>query len=201
MTLENNWTLRQETVLTPLKLPDSEQEQSIELDYVLPDYYPDFFRLLSCTAETVVLAEPLADGAVPYTLHTTLHVLYCGAETDTVQALTQQLTHTGRVEFPAGADAAGQPDVSLTAEPSYINCRAVSQRRIDLRGAVRIRAVCSGTQPRTVLSGAEGLHVQTRAEPFSFVSQLSRTSKRFTLSDDIRLSDAHSSKYFLILYI
>ena len=41
-------TLRRETVLTPLKLPESEQEQSIELDYVLPDYYPDFFRLLAC---------------------------------------------------------------------------------------------------------------------------------------------------------
>ena len=190
MTLESNWTLRQETVLTPLMLPDPEQEQSIELDYVLPDYYPDFFRLLSCTAETVVLAEPPADGAVPYTLHTTLHVLYCGAETDTVQALTQQLTHTGRLELPAGAGDAGQLRVSMSAEPSYLNCRAVSPRRIDLRGAVRIRAVCSGAQPRTVLSGAEGLHVQTRAEPFSFVSQLLRTQKRFTLSDDIRLPDA-----------
>ena len=53
-------TLRRETVLTPLKLPESEQEQSIELDYVLPDYYPDFFRLLACTAEASVTAEPPA---------------------------------------------------------------------------------------------------------------------------------------------
>ena len=56
-------TLRRETVLTPLKLPESEQEQSIELDYVLPDYYPDFFRLLACTAEAFVTAEPPAEGA------------------------------------------------------------------------------------------------------------------------------------------
>ncbi len=186
----NDWTLRQETVLTPLKLPDAEQEQSIELDYVLPDYYPDFFRLLSATAETAVIAGQPADGAVPYTLHVTLHVLYCGAQTESVQALTQQLDYQGRMELPAGAAGAASLQISVEAEPAYLNCRAVSQRRIDLRGAVRLRMVCTGEQPRTVLSGAEGLHVQTRAEPFSYVSQLLRAQKRFTLSDDVRLSDA-----------
>ena len=185
----NDWTLRQETVLTPLKLPAAEQEQSVELDYVLPDYCPDFFRLLSCTAETAVSAGQPADGAVPYTLHVTLHVLYCGAQTEAVQALTQTLDYQGRAELPAAAADASALQIRMTAEPSYLNCRAVSQRRIDVRGAVRIRTACTGEQPRTVLSGAEGLHVRTRAEPFSYVSQLTRTEKRFTLSDDIRLTD------------
>ena len=186
----NDWTLRQETVLTPLKLPETEQEQSVELDYVLPDYCPDFFRLLSCTAETAVTAGTPADGAVPYTLHVTLRVLYCGAQTGAVQALTQTLDYQGRAELPAAAAGASALQIRMTAEPSYLNCRAVSQRRIDIRGAVKLRTVCIGEQPRTVLSGAEGLHVRTRAEPFSYVSQLLRTEKRFTLSDDIRLTDA-----------
>ena len=186
----NDWTLRQETVLTPLKIPASEQEQSVELDYVLPDYCPDFFRLLSCTAETVVTAGQPADGAVPYSLHVTLHVLYCGEKTEAVQALTQTLDYQGRAELPAVAGEAAGLQISMTAEPSYLNCRAVSQRRIDVRGAVRIRTFFAGEQPRTVLSGAEGLHVRTRAEPFTYVSQLLRTEKRFTLSDDICLSDA-----------
>ena len=137
----NDWTLRQETVLTPLKLPDAEQEQSIELDYVLPDYYPDFFRLLSATAETAVIAGQPADGAVPYTLHVTLHVLYCGAQTESVQALTQQLDYQGRMELPAGAAGAASLQISVEAEPAYLNCRAVSQRRIDLRGAGRLHQV------------------------------------------------------------
>ena len=27
---------------------DDTQEQSVELDYVLPDYYPEIFRILKC---------------------------------------------------------------------------------------------------------------------------------------------------------
>ena len=182
-------TLRRETVLTPLKLPESEQEQSIELDYVLPDYYPDFFRLLACTAEASVTAEPPAEGIVAYTLHVRLHVLYCGEQTEAVQALTQQLDYQGQMNLPADAADTAQPQVLLTAETAYLNCRAVSQRRIDLRGAVRIRGICIAEQPREILSGAEGMHLQTRAEPVSFVSALRRTEKRFTLSEDMRLAD------------
>ena len=53
----NDWSLQRTTVLTPLHLPELTQEQSVELDYVLPDYYPDFFRLLHCTAEAAVTEQ------------------------------------------------------------------------------------------------------------------------------------------------
>lgn len=189
MNQSNDWTLQRETVLTPLPLPEQEQEQSIELDYVLPDYYPDFFRLLSCTADTEITVEPSADGQAAYTLLVQLHVLYCGEQSSTVQAVHQQLDYRGRIQLPAGAADAAGLQIRLSAEPSYLNCRAVSQRRIDLRGAIRIRAAFSAEQQQEVLSSAEGLHVRTRAEPVSCITQLLRSEKRFTLSDDIRLSE------------
>ena len=189
MNQNNDWTVQREAVLTPLPLPEQEQEQSIELDYVLPDYYPDFFRLLSCTADTEITAEPPSDGQAFYSLQVRLHILYCGEQNSTVQALHQQLDYRGRIQLPAGAADSSDLQIRLSAEPSYLNCRAVSQRRIDLRGAVRIRAVFRAEQPREVLSSADGLHVRTRAEPVSCITQLLRSEKRFTLSDDIRLSE------------
>ena len=30
------------------KIYDGVQEQSVELDYILPDYYPDIFKLIKC---------------------------------------------------------------------------------------------------------------------------------------------------------
>ena len=41
-----------------------------------------------------------------------------------------------------------------------------------------------------VLSAAEGLHTQTKSTQVQCISQLLRTEKRFTLSDEITLSDA-----------
>ena len=187
MMQNNDWTLRRETVLTPVLLPELTQEQSVELDYVLPDYYPDFFRLLYCTAEASITSHTICDGTLQYGLHVQLHVLYCGEQAETIQSLTQQLDYHGQINLPPDYIAADHLQTRLTAEPSYLNCRAVSQRRIDLRGAVRIRAAFSGEQPAEVLCGAEGMHTQTQTIPVSYVSQVLRTEKAFTLSEDLRL--------------
>ncbi|MBR4201217.1 MAG: DUF3794 domain-containing protein [Oscillospiraceae bacterium] len=186
----NDWNLRQEMLLTPLPLSELTQEQSVELDYVLPDYYPDFFRLLHCTAEAAVTSQTVTDGTVQYMLRVQLHVLYNGEQTKTVQSVTQQLDYHGQMNLPPEAASAGNLQIRISAEPSYLNCRAVSPRRIDLRGAMRIRAELSGEQQIEVLSQAEGLHTRTRSETVSYVSQLLRTQKPFTLSDEIRLSAA-----------
>lgn len=186
----NDWSLQRTTVLTPLHLPELTQEQSVELDYVLPDYYPDFFRLLHCTAEAAVTEQTVTDGTVQYALRVTLHVLYCGEQTETVQSVTQTLDYRGALPLPPEAADADRLQIRLTGEPSYLNCRAVSPRRIDLRGAVRIRGVLCGERRREVLQSAEGLHTQTRSTPVRFVSELMRTEKAFLLSDDIRLPDA-----------
>ena len=198
MMQNNDWILRHETVLTPVLLPELTQEQSVELDYVLPDYYPDFFRLLHCTAEAAVTSGETGEGALQYTLHVQLHVLYCGEQTETIQSLTQELDYHGQIPLPPEYGAAEQMQLRLTAEPSYLNCRAVSPRRIDLRGAVRIRAACSGEHPAELLCGAEGLHTRTQTVPVSFVSQVLRTEKRFTLSSEIRLSETQPALLSLL---
>ena len=191
-------TLRHETVLTPVLLPELTQEQSVELDYVLPDYYPDFFRLLHCTAEASVTSQGISEGALQYALHVQLHVLYCGEQTETIQSLTQQLDYHGQIALPPEHAAAGSMQIRLCAEPSYLNCRAVSQRRIDLRGAVRIRAALCGEKPMELLSGAEGMHTQIRTVPETFVSQILRAEKQFTLADDIRLNAAQPALLSLL---
>ena len=198
MMQNNDWTLRHETVLTPVLLPELTQEQSVELDYVLPDYYPDFFRLLHCTAEAAVTSRSISEGTLQYGLHVQLRVLYCGEQTEIVQSVTQQLDYHGQIALPPEYAEADQMQIRLTAEPSYLNCRAVSQRRIDLRGAVRIRAAVCGTHAAEILCNAEGLHTKTQTVPVSYVSQILQTEKCFTLADDIRLGNERAALLSLL---
>ena len=37
------------------KIYDGVQEQSVELDYILPDYFPDIFKLIKCSITPSVL--------------------------------------------------------------------------------------------------------------------------------------------------
>ena len=46
--------LNRETVPAAEVIFDGVQEQSVELDYILPDYCPDIFRLIRCDTSPVI---------------------------------------------------------------------------------------------------------------------------------------------------
>ncbi|MBR5372385.1 MAG: DUF3794 domain-containing protein [Oscillospiraceae bacterium] len=186
--MNNEWIISRERVCTPMRLSEPVQEQSIELDYTLPDYFPDFFRLLHCSAEPRITAQKIADDAVQYTLTVRLTVLYLAEQSSAVQAVSQTLHFQRSLPLPADADVSRIRAV-LRPETAYLNCRAVNPRRIDLRGAVRITAQLACEQQTEVIGHAEGKYLQTRSEPVTFVSGVTRTEKRFTLTEDLTIAE------------
>lgn len=196
----NDWTLQRETVCGPVTLLDTVQEQSIELDYVLPDYFPDFFRLLHVTADPVITSRTCRDGTLSCTFRVRIRVLYCAQDSNAVQAVTQSLEYAKDFALPERSPAAyaADPQVRLSASCAYINCRAVSSRRIDVRGAVRIAALVTAEQRREVLSGAAGMYIQTRSEEMRFLSELMRSEKRCTVSGDIEIPAAQPALLTLL---
>lgn len=191
MDTANELTLRRETVLTAEKLLDTVQEQSVELDYVLPDYYPDFFRLLSCTAEPTVTRYELQGGMLVLSLCVRVTVWYLAEGTPLIQVITQKLDY--QKQIPWGSDLSlKEVRLRCTAEPSYINCRAVNSRRMDIRGAVRVNLYADTTSKKQVLSDISGLHTQCRTMPVQYISEILRSQKRCTLSEDFAIPASQS---------
>ncbi|HBI86177.1 MAG TPA: hypothetical protein DDX71_07860 [Ruminococcus sp.] len=188
----NECELLRENVLHPAVLPEITQEQSLELDCVLPDYYPDFFRLLHCAADARILSQEVTDGVLHYTLSVKLRVLYCAEQSSRVQAVTQNLEYQREMPLPPDAAAMQSPQIRIEAASDYLNCRAVNPRRIDIRGAIALHIRISGEKVLSVLTAASGAGLQARTETVSFVQQTVRAEKRFVLSEDIRIPETQS---------
>lgn len=188
MVTSNECKLTRETVCMPMQIPEAVQEQSVELDYVLPDYYPDFFRLLHCAAEPSVLQWECRDGVLHYVCCVKLRIWYCAEQSTTVQCVTQRLEYAKQLTLPPDCDPAALR-VKIIPATAYLNCRAINSRRIDVRGAVRmtIRMTCETL--KEVLCDVSGLHTQCRKIPVTYLSKIVRTQKCCTLNEEISLSD------------
>ena len=44
---------------------DEMQEQSVELDYVLPDYDPDIFRMIGCEIQPTIVTSTTGTDRIP----------------------------------------------------------------------------------------------------------------------------------------
>ena len=141
---------------------DGQTEQGVELDYVLPDYCPDIFKVLSCTLTPNIVSYNVSgdfrlniDGIVY------IKVLYLAENSENVQCIDQRYTYSKTVDMNRGGITAANPVVTLQMKSDYCSCRAVSPRRIDVRGAVSCRIKVSDSAEYALPELPDNLQIRT----------------------------------------
>lgn len=120
---------------------DGQSEQGVELDHVLPDYCPDIFRILSCTFTPGILSAGVS-GDLKLNLEGSvgIKVLYLTENSPEVFCVDQKYTYSKVIDMgknlsDSDVDSAAVK-VDILPKTDYCSCRAVSSRRLDIRGAV-----------------------------------------------------------------
>lgn len=179
-----DFKVNREAVCTNEPLYDNVQEQSVELDYILPDYFPDIFKLLKCTLTPRIISSSVMNDKVNYDLAVNVKVLYCSEKSCAVQCIEQRMNYSKTVDLGKSYD---MPMLKLCPKVDYVNCRVVNQRRIDLRGAVSTKVRVNCEQREEVITNAYGMNVQLKREPVEYCSGTIRNSKIFNVSEEFDL--------------
>lgn len=168
---------------------DGSAEQPVELDYILPDYYPDIFKILKCRVSPKVISAKCSGSKLIIDAAVFIKVLYEAPESSTVEIIDQKYTFSKSVDLPKET---AEPTVRVTAKSDYMNCRAVNERRIDIRGAVSCKINVEDSVYQDIARSAEGCGIQLKpAEKKCVVSRLG-VSKYFTVREEIDLNEAES---------
>ncbi len=162
------------------------QEQSVELDYVLPDYYPDVCKLIKCFVTPSVVSESVSDNRLSYELAAEIRILYCSENSHMLQCVTQTLHFSRTAELPPGETII----LELLPVTDYVNCRAVSRRRLDVRGAVTIRLRTASVRQQQVLSDIFGKNMQLRKKPLPYQAKRMQHSSHVILSEELELGSS-----------
>lgn len=174
--------LDKEPVFLTETVYDGQTEQSVEFDYVLPDYYPDIFKIFKCT---------LTPGIVSYSVSGTqlfidgvvyIKVLYLSEQSDSINCVEQRFTYSKTIELVKNTD---KPVVNLIQKTDYCNCRAVSGRRIDVRGAVSCKIKVTGFCEGEILSGVSGLGAEVKRDNVSYCGNRLYACRQYVTREDI----------------
>lgn len=164
---------------------DGTLEQSIELDYLLPDYCQSIFKVLKCkivpkiTSERIMNGKLLVDG-VAY-----IKILYVSEETYHIRSITQKQVFSKSLELKENYE---NGVVNALVKCDYANCRVVNQRRLDIRGAVSIKATVSAVRSLDVLSSASGMGIQVNNQGITALDQKLYANKEFSIKEELELA-------------
>jgi hypothetical protein len=173
-------------VITDETVFDGQTEQGVELDYVLPDYYPEIFKILKCTLTPHIVSYSVsADSKLILDGTAVIRVMYLAENSNAVHCIEQRYTYSRTVDMSRKGSAAAISDenVTLSQKADYCNCRAISGRRIDVRGAIscKIRAVCPAKYEFAKLPD----NVQVRTKEITCCGETLTAEKRSNIREEI----------------
>lgn len=164
---------------------DGTLEQSIELDYLLPDYCPGIFKVLKCRVTPKITSERIANGKLMIDGLAMIRIIYVGEEGYRIRSLTQKQVFSKVMELKEGCDSG---TANATVKCDYVNCRVINQRRLDIRGAVSVKVTVSATRQLEVLSQVSGCGVQVNHQQVTALDQKLISSKEFTIKEELELA-------------
>lgn len=157
-------------------------EQSIELDYILPDYCCDVFKILKAQMRPSILSERISGNKLMIDGVADIKVVYLGEDGQKISRVEQKQTFTKNIELKEEYQDAV---VNVRAKCDYFHCRAQNSRRLEMKGVVTlsISIFC----PKTVeaVCNCEGL--QLHKKKIEVCEKELFASREFTVREELQI--------------
>ncbi|MDD3193115.1 MAG: DUF3794 domain-containing protein [Oscillospiraceae bacterium] len=162
---------------------DSFTELPVESDLLLPDYCPDIVKVLKCQARPAFSKTEVSGDKCILEGATAITVYYTG-EDGQLHSSEHKVDFSKTLELKATPQ---RPVVFCSIKEDYLNCKAVNQRRVDVRGAFTVTVKILSMAEQEIISAAEGAGLQLSCQPMSSSELVGTAGKKFTVREDLEL--------------
>lgn len=164
-------------------------ELPVETEILIPDYLPAVFKIVKCLIEPVVMHNEMVGARWQGDGYLRCTVYYQSDENGARLWRTEQkFSFEKSVELPAGRYAPGP--ARLWGEVEYCNCRAVSEHRIDLRGAYTLCVAALQMEERELLTSLADCGIEQRTQTLCGVTPVAAVEKACTAETTFPLPGA-----------
>ena len=175
--------LRQQTVTINEIVLQTSVEQPVECDALLPDYLPDIVKVLKCAAFANVESSSVSASRLTVEGIVQIHVYY-SSEKNQIRYAEYKVPFAKQVELRSSPE---RPVVNITPSVDYVNCRAVNQRRIDVRGAISLAVKIIDQKEQQLIVDAGGAGLQLKREVVKATDITGHSKTTFSVSEDLEL--------------
>ena len=158
-------------------------ELPLETEILISDYLPPVFKLVKCFAKPVVLQKRLQPGRLTLEGYLRCVVFYQGEDGTGLCQTEQKLPFTKQLETPE-ADSTSWAAM-VEGQTEYLNCRAVTPRRIEVRGAFGLVVSLHTQNNSEVITALADGNIEQRLQTVSGVRSVAVLEKLVTAEGEL----------------
>ena len=130
-----NYPIKTDTAYVSRIIFDETSEQTVDADFGLPDYCPDIQKILKCRIEPHIDSKNIIADRIEIEGTAVVRIIYVDAIKMAVRCTEQSFPYSISSNLKTTPDnAVIQTDLKV----SYLNCRALSPRRLNIHGAFNV---------------------------------------------------------------
>lgn len=179
--------LKKESIKTGKKLKEVSFEQRLDMDITLPDYCADIKKILRCTVVPGVHTVSLSGERASAKGTGTVRVIYL-AEGDKTDVFEKSVDLSSSAQFK---ELSPESIVTAACAVDFVNCRAVSQRKISISSNVSTIFSLYGCDEGFYAVADENDGIQVKKEKLVFENHLGFFEKTFDLAETVSLAGEH----------
>lgn len=157
-------------------------EIPIETEILISDYLPQVFKIVKCFAKMVVLQKQMQAGRLNLEGYLRCIVYYQGENGQGLCQTEQKLPFSKALELPALEFSSFSAVVG--GETEYLNCRAVNQRRVEVRGAYEVAASIYTQLQQEVVTAVSDCGAEQKQAALTGVRCLAGVDKLITADNE-----------------
>lgn len=180
------YNLKKTSIGTMETCLDTVSEQPVDIDFTLPDYCPDIEKILRCKITPKIYNKNISGGQIQVDGTTVVTILYIDGDNSNLRACEQS------VPFSATFQAKGLCEnnvIEITTKPEYINCRALSQRRLAVHGAFSLYVKATALDNISLYAPDENANVECNTREVKATALTSLSQMQFSVCDEISISN------------
>lgn len=171
-------------------------EQGIDVDFNLPDYCPAVTRILKCKLIPRINSKNVGSGSAIIDGSATITLIYADSE-NKICSFEYVVPIAKSIELKEDCSGAR---IGVKARCSYCNCRAVTQRKIDVHGAVELDIKIIKPHHTEIVCDADNSEVQLRRGSAPTTNPMGYCEKNLVIEDDIELGQGQQEISSIIRY-
>ena len=171
-------------------------EVPVDIDFNLPDYCPEISKILKCRAVARIASKRADSRNITVDGGVTVTVIYCDSE-NLINSYEYQYPFSKTFETGVDIDGAG---LSASAKIEYINCRAVTERKIDIHGAVGVSVTASRKKSRDIICDIDDENIEVLRSSAPATMPRGGGEKYVIIEDEIEIGGSQPDVRCLIRY-
>ena len=170
-----------------VKALETAAQYAVDFEITLPDYCPEIQRVLKCIVEPNVISTQVSDSSVTVGITSVARVIFVG---DNGRLCCYEHTVNGDKRVDTNGVSVAAESTRVSAVTDYVNCRAVSPRRVDVHAMINVGVTSTKLVNDELLCSADGAGVQVNTREREIFSCTGCTEKTFPLSEVAEIKDS-----------